>query len=473
MLKRKAGRLLLLFFCLLGQGLVQAQPTRYSVAEKEWLNQHRVLRVGVVEMMPPLLSYAGGSTPQGLVADYLRVVASHLGMQLEITRYPGRTELKRALDGGEVDILGAWPVGTETLGEIMLSRPYLTLPVGLYGMTSIPAANLNGLRGNAIAVLADSVWVRLPLVVPNLSVTPFVTLEEALQAAAEGRVDAYLGDAARADYLLKRAAIGDVELQQEFDLTHDLAMATRVSDAALMSLLQKGLDNIGPDELQEIWHRWPGVERPQHYSAEIPSLWLWGPLLLAWSALLVWGVSRYVASKEERRNVKLKRAIRHFQRREKRLKEKLLGLKRKTLDYRSEAKRHRQRLRLVNEVMPSAAWIWEPGTAICQWDEQMFALFHQDPEAFEPTPQAILDLVHEEDRDKVAALFRASDQENELRISYRLVLPGDEIRWLADFSNYSIDGAGGTDQRIGLCWDITAYAPSGAPEGRAATMQST
>jgi ABC-type amino acid transport substrate-binding protein len=462
MFNRKAIHHLFLLLCLLSPGLVSSQPMRYSMAEKQWLNQHPTMRIGVVELAPPLLSYAGSSNPQGLVADYLRAVALHLGLQLEITRYPNSAELNRALRDGAVDILGAWPPGAATTASVAFTRPYLTLPVALYGVTEVPATGLNSLRGEVVAVVEGSIWEELlHLIDPGLGVETFNTLEEALRAAADGRAFAYLGDAASADYLLKRTPIGDVELQQQLDLTYDLVLATRIGDAALLSLLQKGLDRIGPDELQEIWHRWPGVERPQQYSVDLPALWLWLPLLLAWSALLSWGVNRYVAQKENLRHAKMKRAIRHFQRREKRLKEKLLEFKRKMLGYKAESRLHRERLRLVDEVMPSAAWIWEPAAARCQWDEQMYALFRQDPEHFEPTPEAILDLVHEEDRDRVAALFRKSDEESELRISYRLFTPDGEVRWVLDFSNYSIDRTGdGGEQRVGLCWDVTDYLES-------------
>ncbi len=459
----KSIRCLFLLFCLMGPGLVSSQPLRYNLAEKRWLDQHQTLHLGVVEQTPPILFYAGGSNPQGLVADYLRAVAMHLGLQLEITRYPGWLQLAAALRDGEVDAMGGWPVGFDHTGSVLPSRPYLYLPVALYGVSEIPAAGLPGLRGETLAVLKGTIWEQLAQIAPDVTVTPYPTLEQALQSAANGHVYAYLGDAASADYLLKRQSIGDVEQQMQLDLTYDLALATRPGSPELLSLLQKGLDRIGPDELQEIWHRWPGVERPQPYSSGITSMLLLIPLALVWSALLVWGVNRYLARKESMRHIKLKQTIRRLQRREKRLKEKLISLKQKTLDYRGESRQHRERLHLMEDVLPSAAWVWEPSTAQCQWDERMYALFRVDSDQFDPTPDAILERVHAEDRVQVAALFHQPEGETESRLTYRVLLPDGEIRWLLDFSYYSIDQTGGGAQRIGLCWDITDYLHS--PEG--------
>ena len=450
-------RCLFLLFCLMGPGLVSSQTLRYNLAEKHWLDQHQTLRIGVVEQTPPILFYAGGNNPQGLVADYLRAVAMHLGLQLEITRYPDWLQLTAALRDGEVDALGGWPVGFDHTKSVLPSRPYLYLPVALYGVSEIPSAGLPGLRGKTLAVLKGSIWEQLAQIAPDMTVTPYSTLEQALQAAANGHVYAYLGDAASADYLLKRQSIGDVEQQMQLDLTYDWALASRIGSPELVSLLQKGLDRIGPDELHEIWHRWPGVERPQPFSLGISSMLLWIPLVLVWSALLVWGVNRYFARKESMHHIKLKQAIRRLQRREKQLKEKLLSLKQKTLDYRGESQQHRERLRLMEDVLPSAAWVWEPSTTQCQWDEHMYTLFQVDSDQFEPTPDAILERVHEEDRAQVATLFHQPEGETESRLTYRVLLPDGAIRRLLDFSYYSIDQTGGGAQRIGLCWDITDY----------------
>ena len=224
----------LLLICLAGSGFVSGQSMRYNLDEKRWLNEHQTLNVGVVEHSLPLLSYAGGNNPQGLVADYLRVLVLHLGLQLEIKRYPDWTGLTSALRSGEVDAVGAWPVGRGSVEPVLSSRPYLTLPVAVYGVKEIPSSGLSGLRGETLAVLQESVWEQLTQIAPDLHVTPYSTLEQALQAAADGRVYAYIGDVASVDYLLKRKSFDDLELQLQLDLTYDLALATRVGDTELL-----------------------------------------------------------------------------------------------------------------------------------------------------------------------------------------------------------------------------------------------
>ncbi len=448
---------LLLLFCVAVSETASSQPVRYNLAEKAWLDQHQVLRVGVVELTPPLLFYGGGKNPQGLVADYLRVLVLHLGLQLEVIRYPNLQDLLRGLREGDVDALGAWPVGLEAQEGIALTRPYLSLPLALYGTSELPESGLRGLAGSSLAVINGTGLDQMEKIAPGLNMHTAPTLEQGLRMAAQGDVHAYLGDVASAEYLLKRKSLDDLEQQFQLDMAYDLSLATQSSNTALLGLLQKGLDRFAPDEMQEIWNRWPGVERPYHYTSEIGLWWLWILLLVAWSAALVWSVNRYVLHKEQQYNYKLKRAIRRLQKREKALKEKLVSLNDKARTFQGLSRDQRQRLDLINHVLPSAAWVWHPESDQCQWDEHMYELFGQDPEAFSPTPDAILQQVHADDRQDVAALFETPQEEPESRLSFRLLLPNGEMRWLLDFSEFTADPSGEGEHRVGLCWDITDF----------------
>ncbi|MEJ2590429.1 MAG: transporter substrate-binding domain-containing protein [Candidatus Thiodiazotropha sp.] len=452
--------------CLFWAGAVQAQPMRFSPAEKAWLNDHQRLRVGVVAQTPPIMFFSDKDNPQGLVADYMRALAQHLGLQLEISRFPDAAALMQALSSGVVDVIGAAVPGDEGQGLLIYTRPYLNLPVALFANEELAqGGGLDALRNKTIAVVDGGVWEKaLPLMEPSIRIRPQPSLEQALQSVADGAAFAYLGDAASANYLLRRREIGDVEERDRLPLTLDIALATPAGQPELQSLMQKGFDRIDSEELQEIWHRWPGVERPSSYSAGLPALLIWSPLLLGWTLLVGWAVRYETIRRLTQREGKFKRAIRRLQRREKRLKQKLLLLKRKALEYRGNDRQHRQRLLLLSDVMPNSAWVWDPAQAQCQWDDDMYRLFQREPGSFEPTPEAILQCVHAQDRERVAALFERQNTEEDLRFSFRLLLPDGSARWLLAYSHFSNGDGGEEDQRVGICWDITDYMTDPALE---------
>ncbi|MCU7842418.1 MAG: transporter substrate-binding domain-containing protein [Candidatus Thiodiazotropha sp. (ex Monitilora ramsayi)] len=454
--KRPYSLYLLIYLCFYWVSADSAQIARYNVAEKSWLDSHQVLRVGVVEWTPPILFYAGGSQPKGLVADYLRALAMHLGLQLEIKRFPNESALATALASAEVDVVGAVATGLDGNRSWICTRPYLSLPVALFSNQELSSRGLTELRGKTVAVVSGSVWDQgLTTLVPGVKVNDFPTLEQALQAVSENRALAYLGDVASAAYLLQQTEIGDIEEQVRTTLTYDISLATPQRYPELQSLIQKGIDRITSEELQAIWLRWPRVERPDNFQDPIPTWVLMLPLLIAWTLFVGWAVRRYTRQQQIHRHGRLKQTIRRLQRRERHLKEKLLRLKRKALSYRKDSRRHRRQLGLLQDVMPNAAWVWDPSVGRCQWDEGMYGFFRAEEEAFEPTPQAILDRVHSEDRDKVSALFSAQEENGELQMSYRILLPDGQIRWVLDYSHGHIEE--GVQQRVGICWDISGY----------------
>lgn len=433
-----------------------AETVRFSAAEKLWLGEHERLRIGLVEMTPPVLFFSGGGNPQGLVADYLRALAMNLGLSFQIVQYSDWRSLTAALRKGEVDLIGAAVPGLPGRGSLVFSRPYLQLTAALFGSESIPQGGLEGLMGKGIAVVRGDVWEEsLPLLAPKVKVLAYQGLHEALQAVSDGHAFAYLGDAASANYLLKRGEYGGVEEQLRLDLSYDIALASPSAKPQLQSLLQKGLERISQQELREIWHRWPGVERPQDYGSDIP-WWFYGSLVgVVWTACVVWGVVWLTRRRLSGRDTQLRRTIRRLRQREKRLKAKLLLLRTKALPYRKETSEECQRLLFLEEVMPNAAWVWDPSQPQCQWDEAMHDLYQRMAEEFKPTPEAILDCVYTDDRERVAGLFALRQETEESRLSYRIRLPDGSLRWLLDYSRFNPDEGGG--QRVGVCWDISDY----------------
>jgi ABC-type amino acid transport substrate-binding protein len=438
-------------------GSSSAETVRFGVAEKLWLGEHTSLRIGMVEMTPPILFFSGGANPQGLVADYLRALALHLGLPLQITQYSDWRSLTAALKDGEVDLIGAAVPGLPGRDSLVYSRPYLSLPAALFGSESMPQGGLEALQDKSVAVVRGDIWAEtLPALASGVKILSYPGLPEALRAVSEGRAFAYLGDAASANYQLRRGRYDGIKEQLRLDLSYDVALASPADRPELQSLLQKGLDRISRQELREIWHRWPGVARPRDYGSDFPAWLYWLMFVFAWTLLVAWATVQLARRRIGGHETRLRQTIRRLRQREKRLQTKQLLLKARALAYRKESRTERSRLQFLDEVMPNAAWIWDPSEEQCQWDEAMHSLYRRMAEEFVPTPEAILECVHVEDRERVAGLFDRRQEAGESRLSYRIYLPDGSLRWLLDYSQFNSDETEG-GQRVGICWDISDY----------------
>ena len=453
MLLRKLG------LCLLGVLLasqVLAQVSRFSLAEKDWLDKHKTLTVGVVEMTAPILFYQGGQ-PMGLAADYLRALAGKLGLYLDIVKFSDQRSLMLALRDGDVDLVGAAVHTATSPGDLHFSRPYLNLPAALYATGKIAGRGLAGLEGLDVSVLAGSIWEEvLPHYMPGLRTKPAANLDQALKSVLDGGAQVYLGDAASVNHLLKSGQYSGLHERQRLDLTLDVALATHAADPILHSLLQKAIDRLSEDEIHEIWNNWPGVERPVPYQSGFIGYLLWGVLLVLWSLLLVWVVKKRSKQGLEHHRSKTRRSIKRLRHREELLKHKLMHIKHKTKRYRNRSKSLRRQIDFTNEVLPSASWSWNPATGECSWEDDMFDLTGLDKETFTPTPESILERVPEQDRALLEPLFRDDNREAS-RISYRLQLPDGGEKHLLQYSHYVSDEADNGGRRVGICWNIADY----------------
>jgi ABC-type amino acid transport substrate-binding protein len=412
-------------------------------------------------MSPPIL-YVERSLPKGLVTDYLRALANKLGLQLDIIPFQDQEALLQALREDRVDVIGAVVQTHISPPDLHFTRPYLNLPAALFSTERIADKGLTALNGLEISVVAGSIWEDgLPHLLPSLNVMAFKDLDQALQAVIADRAQAYLGDAASVNHLLaNNENYAGLKEMMQLDMTVDVSLATLYSEPVLQSLLQKGLDRLSSEDMQDIWYHWQGVESPVRQSSNALTHIMWVLFVLFWSLLLAWVVRRQSQKELAHHRAKTKRSIKRLRRRENLLKQKLMNLKHKTKRYRYRAKSLRRQADFLREVLPSCSWSWDPSDAGCQWDDEMYLMAGQERGEFSPGPESILALVHEQDRSNVECLFDPENRE-EIRITYRLILPDVGERRVLDYSHYVPDGATGTGKRVGICWDVDDYFRAG------------
>lgn len=91
------------------------------------------------------------------------------------------------------------------------------------------------------------------------------------------------------------------------------------------------------------------------------------------------------------------------------------------------------------------------------WSKQMYAMFHLDPNAFEPSFDTFLARVHRDDRAMVdAALQAALTTGAPHQLEHRVVLPGGQVKWLSQRGQTELDADGQPIRLVGTVQDITA-----------------
>lgn len=175
--------------------------------ERAWLATLPVLRIGVDPSAAPLSQIGRDGQAEGLAVDYLQEAAHALGLRTETVTTSDWQETVQRAAAGEIDLLPAASASNIALARRFgFTAPYLDLPVVI--VTREHAFTVTGpayMEGHRIAAnLAQGAVAAAVAPMSSVEVTPVSSTAEGLSAVAAGRVDAYVGDIATAEVLIRR-----------------------------------------------------------------------------------------------------------------------------------------------------------------------------------------------------------------------------------------------------------------------------
>lgn len=220
-----------------------------------------VLRVGLDPTFPPFETADSKGGVFGLDVDLAEALAAELGLEVSFV-YFGYDGLYDALLTGQVDVLAsALVVAPERERDFSYSESYFNAGEILIVPTESDVASLVDMNGRSVAVelgayghVEATTWTKR---LPDLTVLPFPSPEEALTAVVAGEADAVLIDSVsgrlflRDEPRLKRVA--------EPVTVEPYALVVREDDTDLLTNLNQALMTFQQSgQLDQIIAKWIG-----------------------------------------------------------------------------------------------------------------------------------------------------------------------------------------------------------------------
>lgn len=117
-----------------------------------------------------------------------------------------------------------------------------------------------------------------------------------------------------------------------------------------------------------------------------------------------------------------------------------------------------RRLDLAQRLAQAGSWERDPATGRCTWSSNQFRIFGLPETGTVPSLETFYHLVHPEDRQRVQeTIDRATRERSGYEVSFRLVRPDGEVRWLTSKGEmYSFDGL--RWKIVGSTQDITEFS---------------
>lgn len=232
-------------------------PVPLSDEEREWLAEHRRLRVHFEPWPPFLIEEAG--RPAGIVVDYFALLSARLGFEIEWVKRPWADAVKAVESGEGVDVLPLLTRDPTRERFLRFTRDYVSFPIVILTRKDESFVGaLEDLRGGTIAVERDYAMHRRLARDPRAGSLAVVdTSEEALASVATGRADGYVGNLAVATYLIEHQGFSNLEVAAPSPYgSHDQAAGVRADWPILAGLLDRGLAAVTRHGHAVIRQRW-------------------------------------------------------------------------------------------------------------------------------------------------------------------------------------------------------------------------
>jgi len=244
-----------------------AAPIQLTQQERAWLDANHTVHVRIVDWPPYMMTKP---RPSGVAVDYLDAIARRFNFRVEyVTTAIQWSDAMADVRGtrAHFDLLPTINRTPEREQQFALTNDYLTAPWVVYTRNDTHyIAGLEGLSGKTLAVEKGfTITDKIRTDYPRIRILEVGRSQQALEAVATGRAEAYMGNLAIANFLIKQNRFTNLVVAAGTPYgQHTQGMAVRSDWPALASLIDKGLAAMTPAQINAINQKWGAVEvRPQ------------------------------------------------------------------------------------------------------------------------------------------------------------------------------------------------------------------
>ena len=286
----------------------------FTEKEKQFIAQHPVIHLCIDPEFVPYEFIDSDGKYKGIAADYATILSEKIGIQMIVENDLTWAEGFELAVEKKLDVLPC--VAKTDLREqyFLFSEPYIDFQsVIVVQNMNETIKDLNDLADTTVAVQTNSSHHSFLKSYPEIEMSLYTSVEDALAAVSGGRETAFIGNLATSSYLIKEG--GFTNLKYITINTRDkqsLHFAVRNDWPELVGIINKGLESITQEEKIAINNKWIGVENEIDYGLVFQIIALILSFLMIsvfWTVRLKKEVSKRIIIEEELRHAKLEAEV--------------------------------------------------------------------------------------------------------------------------------------------------------------------
>ncbi|MCP4353825.1 MAG: transporter substrate-binding domain-containing protein [Desulfobacterales bacterium] len=245
------------------RGLQMISPEERAAVEREWTGASSfktkdVLVIACTLGYPPFTFLNTDGKPAGMTIDLWRLWSEKTGKQIEFRMTLWDDTLK-GMKNGSADIHSGlyrtearkqWLAFSQPIYQTRSNIFYHVNAKPVSGMTDLTGENAGALRGGYSATFLRENWSDIKLI-------EFDTSEDIIDAAAHGRIRAFLDEApSTLDLLNRLGMMGEFSYLKDPLYSKKLFAGVLKRNSKLLDVIDSGIDAMTSEELFEIESRW-------------------------------------------------------------------------------------------------------------------------------------------------------------------------------------------------------------------------
>jgi PAS domain S-box-containing protein len=399
------------------------QTVDLTQAEKAWLKQHPVMRLGVVQNWAPVEYLDAEGKLAGITSDHIRILSEKMSTHFEAAEGLSWSEVLQQARQGEIDVISAIVKSEERAEYLLFTEPYLRLPMVIVTRDDAPVIEgIQDLKGRTIAVIKEVIThAYLKRDYPDQELLLFKTLDEALQAVDDGQADALIENAACYNLAKQKLGLTRLTVAAPTPYAYELSIGVRQDWPEIVPILEKTLASITMREKQIIKEKWGDIrfQRQTDWRVVIG-------ISLA-IALIAGGVVTIIAFSNRR----LAREV-------------------------NRRKQAREEAALAIASAHAGTMFFDIPQGRLAWDQRSMEIFGVDDKTFDHTFESWEKLVHPDDLSAIQKIIETQLETRKLiDIRYRIIRPDGEIRHVWANANIIRNRNGEPEALTGLHFDET------------------
>ncbi|MCZ6829734.1 MAG: transporter substrate-binding domain-containing protein, partial [Gammaproteobacteria bacterium] len=241
-----------------------AKPVILTDEERDWIEQHPAIRVHNELDWPPFNFNVDGR-PSGFSVEYMNLVATTVGLELEYINGPSWNQFLDMMRAGDLDVMLNIVQTPARLEYLTYTQPYsITSPVLAVRDQETDIGSLEELGQRKLCLpKGSSSHEYLQKEHPNLNLLALADALSCLHAVLDGRAFASLDGYSVLQRLVREKALPGLRVSSipvDPDMASVMRIATLKDETILRDILQKGMDSLDRETLKTLRKKWLGTE---------------------------------------------------------------------------------------------------------------------------------------------------------------------------------------------------------------------